>query len=117
MKAQAGGKIVNVTSGRGVSGMKGGAHYSASKGGINGFTRSAWMEWAQYGINVNAVAPGITDTPMPRAIHTEEELKALAAAQPEKRLGQPEELVGVVVFLCSEASKSMYGQIIYMKTP
>ncbi len=117
MKAQGGGKIVNVTSGRGVSGMNGSAHYAASKGGVSGFTRSMGMEWAQYGINVNAVGPGITDTPLVRAIHTEEQLKERAAAQPEKRLGEPEDVVGAVIFLCSNASESMYGQIIYMKTP
>lgn len=117
MKAQGGGKIVNVTSGRGVSGMNGSAHYAASKGGVSGFTRSMGLEWAQYGINVNAVGPGITDTPLVRAIHTEEQLKERAAAQPEKRLGEPEDVVGAVIFLCSNASQSMYGQIIYMKTP
>lgn len=117
MKSTGGGKIVNISSGRGVSGMNESAHYSASKGGINGFTRSMGMEWAKYGINVNAVGPGITDTPLVRAIHTEKELEARAGVQPEKRLGQPEDVVGAVIFLCSEASKAMYGQIIYMKTP
>lgn len=117
MKSTGGGKIVNISSGRGISGMKWSAHYASSKGGINGFTRTLGMEWAEYGINVNAVGPGITDTPLVRAIHTEKELEARAGIQPEKRLGQPEDVVGAVIFLCSEASKAMYGQIIYMKTP
>ena len=117
MRDQGGGKIVNITSGRGVVGMNGSAHYAASKGGVNGLTRTLGLEWAQYGINVNAVGPGITDTPLVRAIHTEEQLTARAAIQPEKRLGQPEDVVGAVIFLCNDASNPMYGQIIYMKTP
>ncbi len=117
MKEQGGGKIVSITSGRGVTGMEGAAHYSASKGGINGFTRSMGLEWARYGINVNAVGPAITDTPMVRAIFTDDQLKPWIDGQAEKRLSQPEDVVGAVLFLCSEASKAMYGQIIYMKTP
>lgn len=117
MKRQGGGRIVNVTSGRGVTGMNGSAHYAASKGGVNGLTRSLGMEWAPFKINVNAVGPGITDTPLVRAIHTEEQLLERAAIQPEKHLGRPEDVVGAVIFLCSEASKAMFGQIVYMKTP
>lgn len=117
MKAQGGGKIINVTSGRGIVGMSGSAHYAASKGGVTGFTRTMGLEWAQYGIHVNAVGPGITDTPLVRAIHTEEQLKQRASIQPDKRLGSPEDVVGAVIFLCSDASDAMYGQIIYIKTP
>lgn len=117
MKGQGGGKIVNVTSGRGVTGMNGSVHYSASKGGVNGLTRSLGLEWAPYHINVNAVGPGITDTPLMRGVHTEEQMKARAAAQPDKRMGQPEDVVGAVLYLCSDVSKAMFGQIIYMKTP
>ncbi|MDO8689366.1 MAG: SDR family oxidoreductase [Dehalococcoidia bacterium] len=117
MKPQGGGRIVNITSGRGVTGRNGAAHYAASKGGINGFTRSLGMEWAPYGINVNALAPGRTDTPMLRAGLSEQAIEALASAPPDKRVGQPEDVVGTVIYLCSEASQTMYGQIIYMKTP
>ncbi len=117
MREQGGGKIVNVTSGRGVTGMNGSVHYSASKGGVNGLTRSLGMEWAPYNINVNAVGPGITDTPLMRNVHTEEQMKARAAVQPNKRISQPEDVVGAVIYLCSDASETMYGQIIYMRTP
>ena len=117
MKEQGGGKIVNVTSGRGVTGMNGSVHYSASKGGVNGLTRSLGMEWAPYNINVNAVGPGITDTPLMRGVHTEEQMQARAAIQPNKRISKPEDVVGAVIYLCSNASETMYGQIIYMRTP
>lgn len=117
MKTQGGGRIVNITSGRGVTGMAESAHYSASKGGVNGLTRSLGMEWAPYNINVNAVGPGITDTPILRGLLTEEDLKRWLETQATKRLCQPEDNVGAVLFLCSDASKAMYGQIIYMKTP
>ncbi len=117
MRGQGAGRIVNITSGRGVVGRVGAAHYAASKGGVNAFTRSLGMEWAPFGIHVNAVAPGVTDTPMLHGGRTEEGLKALREAPPDKRVGQPEDVVGPVLFLCGEASKTIYGQIVYMKTP
>ncbi len=117
MKEQGGGKIVNVTSGRGQSGMNGAAHYAASKGGVTALTRTLGMEWSPLKINVNAVGPGMTLSPMTKAIFTPEQLKERAAQTPEKRLGEPEDVVGAVVYLASDASKAMYGQIIYMKTP
>ncbi|MBI2849065.1 MAG: SDR family oxidoreductase [Chloroflexi bacterium] len=117
MVAQKGGRIVNITSGRGVGGMVRGAHYSASKAGINGFTISLAMELVPYGINVNAIAPGIMDTPLLRATNTEEQIRELAQREPGGRLGQPEDVVPVVLFLATDASRYMTGQVIYMKTP
>lgn len=117
MKAQGGGKIVNISSGRGVTGFERGAHYAASKAGVNGLTRSLGLEWARYNINVNAVSPGSTDTPLRRATLTPEELQTRAASRPGDPVTSPEGVVGPVLFLCSQASKVMNGQIIFMKTP
>ena len=117
MIAQRSGKIVNMTSGRGVTGMSGAAHYAASKGGIIAFTVSLGIELGPYGINVNAIAPGVTDTRMTRSILGEEELRQAAEAPVNKRLGKPEDVVGPVLFLVTDASKDMYGQILYMRTP
>lgn len=117
MKDQGGGKIVSISSGRGVTGMDEGSHYAASKGGINAFTASMGMELGPYGINVNAVCPGFTATARTLAHLTEEQLREHREAPPNKRAGEPEDAVGPVVFLCSEASKTMFGQILFIKTP
>lgn len=117
MKAQGAGKIVSISSGRGFTGMNGGSHYAASKGGVNAFTASMGLELGPLGINVNAVCPGMTATARTTGHRTEEEMRELLAAPPNKRIGQPEDAVGPVVFLCSDASKTMFGQIIVMKTP
>lgn len=111
------GKIVNITSGRGVTGMSGAAHYAASKGGIIAFTVSLAVELGPYGINVNALAPGIIDTPMTRSVVSEEEILRASEAPYNKRLGKPENVIGPVLFLVTDASKDMYGQILFMKTP
>ncbi|MBI2954306.1 MAG: SDR family oxidoreductase [Chloroflexi bacterium] len=111
------GRIVNITSGRGVTGMANGAHYAASKGGVIAFTVSLGIELAPYGINVNAVAPGRTDTAMQRTRWNEETLKAASALPHNQRMGKPEDVVGPVLFLVGEGSKNMFGQIVYLKTP
>lgn len=118
MMEQKGGKIVNITSGRGVAGQIKGAHYSASKAGIIGFTKSLALEVAPYGINVNAIAPGATDTDMWREGKSKEEIEEKLKIPPLLQgIGKPEDIIGTVIFLVTEASKYITGQVIFMKTP
>jgi len=118
MMAQQGGKIVNVTSGRGVAGQFKAASYSASKGGVIGFTKSLALEVASYGINVNALAPGATDTDMWRDGKSDEEIEEKLKVSPlSQGIGKPEDVVGTVLYLVSDASTYVTGQVIFMKTP
>ena len=90
-----------------------GVHYSASKGGVVSLTRAMALELAPWKIRVNAIAPGLTDTAQPRYGSTEEELAARAAAMPLGRMGQPEDIANVAVFLASEKSAFMTGQTVH----
>lgn len=110
MKRQKYGRIVNISSsaGRSVSTL-GGAHYTASKAGLLGLTRAAAKELAPFGITVNAVCPGLIDTKMARETTTKGELQAFIESFPIKRLGLPEEVGDLVVFLCSKRAAYITG--------
>jgi NAD(P)-dependent dehydrogenase (short-subunit alcohol dehydrogenase family) len=112
MIARKQGRIISITSGIGTTGSPRGAHYAASKGGINAFTRSLAKEVIESGINVNAIAPGSTDTPMMRGGYTPEQLTARAKTMPGGKLGQPEDVVGIVLFMLSDGAKDITGQVI-----
>ena len=112
MIARRQGRIISITSGLGITGVPRGSHYAASKGAINAFTRSLAKEVSDNGINVNAIAPGLTDTPMMRGANTAEYIAAVAKTMPGGRLGQPEDVVGLVLFLVSDGSKDITGQVI-----
>jgi NAD(P)-dependent dehydrogenase (short-subunit alcohol dehydrogenase family) len=90
-----------------------GVHYAASKGGIVSLTRAMAAELAPCRIRVNAIAPGLTDTAQPRYGATEEELMARAATMPLGRMGLPEDIANVAVFLASQKSAFMTGQIVH----
>ena len=112
------GRIINIASvasgGVGV-GISGGAHYTASKGGIIGMTETLADEWAPLGINVNAIGPGAIDTPMVSASQIPEEaMKAMLASVPLKRIGKPEEVSAAVVFLASEEASYVTGIALYV---
>ena len=111
MSKQRKGKIVNIASVVGEMGNAGQANYSASKAGVIGFTKTMAREFAQRGINVNAIAPGYIETPMTDAIpeKAKEELKRMI---PMERLGKPEDVAEAVLFLVSEASSYITGQVL-----
>ena len=105
------GKIVNMASVMGIMGNAGQANYSASKGGVIALTKTTAKELGSRGINVNAVAPGFIQTVMTEEM-PEEAKKSIADQIPLKRLGTPEDVAEVVLFLCSEASSYITGQVI-----
>lgn len=109
-----GGSIVNVTSRTAAVGVPRMSLYSASKGALSSLTRAAAVEWAAFGIRVNAVAPGLTDTPLaqawfeqqpdPQAFRTRVE-----ATIPQRRLAEPEEVAAAVLFLASDEATHITG--------
>ena len=103
------GKIVNIASVMGLIGNAGQANYSASKAGIIGFTRSVAKEVARRNIQINVVAPGFVETAMTEQLSAEMREAALKQI-PAGRLGTPEDVAGVVVFLCTASSDYMTGQ-------
>jgi len=110
MKDLGRGAIVNTASGRALAGAANGAHYAASKGGIIALTKSLALDWAAYGIRVNCVIPGLTDTAQPRVEMGDNELYAAGASIPMGRIGRPEDIAAVVAFLLSDDAGYMTGQ-------
>ena len=107
------GAIINLASSAVFGASAQGVHYSASKGGVVSMTRAMAMELAPHKIRVNAIAPGLTDTAQPRYGSTEAELVAMAATMPLGRMGQPEDIANVAVFLASSRSAFMTGQTLH----
>jgi NAD(P)-dependent dehydrogenase (short-subunit alcohol dehydrogenase family) len=113
MQAQGSGSIVNISSTYGHEGARGAAVYAASKHAVEGMTKSAALEAAAFGVRVNAVAPGPTDTGMlTRFTGTPERKAALASSVPLGRIGAPEEIARAVVFLASDKASFVTGQIL-----
>lgn len=110
MKKRAG-RIINVTSVVGISGNKGQANYAASKAGLIGLTKSVARELGSRGILVNAVAPGYIETDMTAELPAAAR-EALAEEITLGRLGQPEDIAGVVRFLAGPAAAYMTGQVL-----
>ena len=110
------GKIINMGSVRGwVAPPQGGTAYATSKGGVHQLTRTLAVEWAKYSINVNAIAPALIMTDMTREFLSKPEIYSKMTAEiPLARLGVPEDLLGAIILLASDASDFITGQIIYV---
>ncbi|NWF68379.1 MAG: glucose 1-dehydrogenase [Chloroflexi bacterium] len=114
MRERGEGVIVNIASiaGHNIP-LRNRSSYVASKAGLIGFTRECAREFAAYGIRVNAVCPGVIETEMTQNLRQNPEQMAKWLADiPQGRLGQPDDVVGLVLFLCSDASRYLTGQAI-----
>jgi 3-oxoacyl-[acyl-carrier protein] reductase len=106
-----GGSIVNLTSVNGIMGSGGQTNYAASKAGIIGFTKSLAREVASRGVRVNAIAPGFIETDMTAKLP--EELKERMKAEiPLGRPGKPEDVAAAALFLCSDLSAYVTGEVL-----
>jgi NAD(P)-dependent dehydrogenase (short-subunit alcohol dehydrogenase family) len=109
-----GGRVLRITSVRGQLGINQGfSAYVAAKGALNSLTRQQATEWAKYGITVNAIAPTFVATPQVETLLADEKFKAgLLARIPLNRIAETDDLVGAVLFFCSDASSFVTGQIL-----
>lgn len=112
MREQKRGRIVNIAS-RAWLGNRGQSNYSASKAGVVGLTRVLALELGKYGVLVNAIAPGLIDTPLTQKL-PENVQEKLIEAQPTKSMGQPEDIANAVAFLCDSNTQFITGQTIYV---
>jgi NAD(P)-dependent dehydrogenase (short-subunit alcohol dehydrogenase family) len=110
MVADGGGAVVNTASISGLTGS-GGAPYVASKHGVIGLTRKATLDYADEDVRINAVCPGVIDTPMVERAGEEEPemIEQITAGTPAGRLGTPEEVANAVVWLCSDDASFVMG--------
>ena len=108
------GAVINLASSAAFRSSPRGVHYVASKAGIVGVTRATALELAPYRVRVNAIAPGTTDTAQPRYGMSEEELQAAARQVPLGRMGTPEDVADLAVFLASEEARHITGQTLHV---
>ena len=115
MMEQKSGRIINITTVGAEKAELGMAAYGCSKAALKMLTRCMAREWAQFGIQVNAVGPGLTKTDFSKPIWSNPEVaKHVSAAIPMGRLAEPEEIVGSVLFLASDAARFITGHSIYI---
>ena len=113
MREQNNGRIVNISSRAWLGNNRGQSNYTASKAGIIGLTRVLALELGKYNVNVNAVAPGLIDTPLTKNL-PKKVIEKLIEAQPTKKIGKPKDIANVVSFLLSDESDFITGQIIHV---
>jgi len=111
MRQRGGGRIINMASVSGLVGAVGFAHYAASKAGVIGFTKALAREGAPMGITANAIAPGIVATDIASAIFPASAIEAYKTQVPLRRLGTPDDLTAIVVFLASPGAAYITGQV------
>jgi NAD(P)-dependent dehydrogenase (short-subunit alcohol dehydrogenase family) len=112
MKEQGGGKIINIASLSSFVALYEVTPYCVSKAGVAMLTKCLAIEWAQYNINVNAIAPGVFETPLNRELINEPNRKAsILSRTPMKRFGQLHELVGAALYLSSDLSSFVTGDV------
>ena len=112
MRSQKRGRIINITS-RAWLGNRGQSNYAASKAGVVGLTRVLALELGKYGVFVNAIAPGLIDTPLTKKLPEDVQQK-LIQAQPTKTMGRPEDIANAVAFLSDDQTNFITGQTIYV---
>lgn len=113
LKEQKYGKIINITSINGLRGKFGQTNYSASKAGIIGYTKALAKELGAFGVNVNAVAPGLIETSMLRESEARDKVIDLAMNEIVlNRVGQPEDVATVIAFLASDKARHVTGEVI-----
>ena len=112
-----GGRVLHISSVRGQLAINQGfSAYVAAKGAINSLTRQQATEWAKYGITVNAIAPTFVATPQVESLLADEEFKqGILARIPLGRIADPDDVVGPVLFFCSDASAFVTGQILHLE--
>jgi 3-oxoacyl-[acyl-carrier protein] reductase len=106
------GRIINISSLIGLRGNEGQANYAASKAGLIALTKSAAREFARRGVTVNAVAPGFIQTAMTENLLKEDRLETLLSQIPLRRVGKPEEVASLVVYLASDEASYITGEVI-----
>ncbi len=120
MTAQGSGAMVLISS-TSALGNRGQANYSAAKAGIQGLTRTLAIELGKFGIRANCVAPGFIATAMTQqtadrlGVTFEDFQRAASAQVPLQRVGQPEDVAGVIAFLCSDDAAYVSGQVVYVR--
>ena len=107
------GKIINISSQSGSVGLPQRAAYCSSKGGVNLLTKVLAIEWAKYNIHVNAIAPTYIETPMTKPMLEKDEFRNYVLENiPLGRVGKPEDVIGAVIYLASEASNMVTGHVL-----
>jgi NAD(P)-dependent dehydrogenase (short-subunit alcohol dehydrogenase family) len=112
MVAQKSGAIINISSGAGINGVRGGAHYSAAKSALQMFTKVTAAEWGKYGVRANCVAAGAIASPRVLEAWKVAGLENMGSTIPLRRTGTPEEMANMIVFLASDAASYVTGQTI-----
>lgn len=114
-KQRGSGKVVNIASVLGTFGVGGASAYCAAKAGVMGFTRSLAVEWGPHGIQVNAIAPGLFNTEMSAGVFANQGFyDQIMAGIPRGRHGEPGDLAGTIIYLCSPASDHVLGQVLHV---